>query len=202
MMFTNAIARQIANGQVSVVYRRWAVARVTVGSLLHTTAGTVRIEAVDHTEIASLTEADAAAAGESTLDQLMHTFKGASSDPVFRVAVSYEGPDPRDKLSMTTVFSVEEHLQIGSRLERLDRRAAQPWTHQVLRTIANNPGRRARSLAEDLGFDPPALKLHIRKLKNLGLTLSLDTGYEISPRGRSYLDYVIPAGPTDHAPRG
>lgn len=187
MIFTNAIAREIANGQVSVVYRRWAVARVKVGSLLHTTAGTVRIEAIDQTQITSLTEADAAAAGESTLDQLVHSFKGTSTDPVFRIAVSYEGPDSRDKLSATADFSTEERQQIASKLERLDRRAAQPWTHRVLWTIANNPGRRARNLADDLGFDPAALKLHIRKLKNLGLTLSLDTGYEISPRGRSYL---------------
>ena len=30
-------------------------------------------------------------------------------------------------------------------------------------------------------------KLHVRKLKNLGLTISLGTGYRLSPRGESYL---------------
>jgi hypothetical protein len=31
------------------------------------------------------------------------------------------------------------------------------------------------------------LKLDVRKLKNLGLTISLPTGYELSPRGRAFL---------------
>ena len=32
-----------------------------------------------------------------------------------------------------------------------------------------------------------ALKLDVRKLKNLGLTISLRVGYELSPRGAAYL---------------
>jgi hypothetical protein len=30
-------------------------------------------------------------------------------------------------------------------------------------------------------------KVHVRKLKNLGLTLSLPVGYRLSPRGEEYL---------------
>jgi hypothetical protein len=32
----------------------------------------------------------------------------------------------------------------------------------------------------------------VRKLKNLGLTISLRVGYELSPRGRTYLDRTEP----------
>lgn len=58
----------------------------------------------------------------------------------------------------------------------------------LMATIAAKPGARSRSLAGDLGSDQAALKLNIRKLKNLGLTRSLDSGYQISPRGRRYLE--------------
>jgi biotin operon repressor len=44
------------------------------------------------------------------------------------------------------------------------------------------------ALAEALGRERFALKADVRKLKRLGLTLSLEVGYELSPRGRSYLD--------------
>lgn len=188
MIFTDAIAAQIANGQVRVVYRRWETARAKVESRLHTTAGMVRIETVEKVDVAALTDADAVAAGERTLDQLLGTFKGKPIDPVFKISVRFDGPDPRDELSSTTDLSGDDIMQIASALARLDRRASQPWTEQTLRVIAGNPGRRARSLADDLGVDPAALKLDIRKLKNLGLTLSLGTGYQISPRGRQYLD--------------
>lgn len=41
---------------------------------------------------------------------------------------------------------------------------------------------------EALGRERPALKTDIRKLKALGLTLGLEGGYELSPRGRAFLD--------------
>lgn len=44
-------------------------------------------------------------------------------------------------------------------------------------------------LLADLRGDPAMqdFKLHVRRLKELGLTLSLDVGYRLSPRGESYL---------------
>jgi hypothetical protein len=38
-----------------------------------------------------------------------------------------------------------------------------------------------------MGYDRPAFKLDVRKLKRLGLTESLEVGYRLSPRGRAYL---------------
>jgi hypothetical protein len=35
-------------------------------------------------------------------------------------------------------------------------------------------------------------KIDVRKLKNLGLTESLDIGYRLSPRGRAYLAATTP----------
>ncbi len=53
---------------------------------------------------------------------------------------------------------------------------------------ADQPGVVSTALAESLGRERLALKSDIRKLKALGLTLSLEVGYELSPRGRAFLD--------------
>jgi hypothetical protein len=53
--------------------------------------------------------------------------------------------------------------------------------------IADHPGVRAGDLARSLGRERDALKVDVRKLKALGLTRSLEVGYELSPRGRSVL---------------
>ena len=37
-----------------------------------------------------------------------------------------------------------------------------------------------------VGRETAPFKLDVRKLKNLGLTLSLDVGYRLSPRGQVY----------------
>jgi biotin operon repressor len=42
-------------------------------------------------------------------------------------------------------------------------------------------------LAQTLGWDRPEFKVHVRRLKALGLTISLDVGYRLSPRGQAYL---------------
>jgi hypothetical protein len=39
-----------------------------------------------------------------------------------------------------------------------------------------------------VGRETAPFKLDVRKLKNLGLTISLVVGYELSPRGQAFLD--------------
>lgn len=41
-----------------------------------------------------------------------------------------------------------------------------------------------------MGWERQDFKLHVRRLKALGLTLSLDVGDRLSPRGESYLNYL------------
>jgi predicted transcriptional regulator len=54
--------------------------------------------------------------------------------------------------------------------------------------IAANEAVRAPELASRVGLDTARFKRRVRRLKCLGLTISLDAGYRISPRGRAYLD--------------
>ena len=43
------------------------------------------------------------------------------------------------------------------------------------------------ALARHAQQDRPAFKINVRKLKEMGLTESLDTGYRLSPRGEALL---------------
>ena len=54
-------------------------------------------------------------------------------------------------------------------------------------------------LAETLGWDRPEFKLQVRRLKALGLTISLDVGYRLSPRGEAYLAWVRSRNRSDTA---
>jgi Mn-dependent DtxR family transcriptional regulator len=42
-------------------------------------------------------------------------------------------------------------------------------------------------LAAKAGVEKEWLKINVRKLKNLGLTISHQSGYELSPRGQEFL---------------
>ena len=52
---------------------------------------------------------------------------------------------------------------------------------------AKRPATRAPELAAELGRETAPFKADVRKLKELGLTESLDRGYRLSPRGQAYL---------------
>jgi len=55
------------------------------------------------------------------------------------------------------------------------------------RARVTDPRTRAGDLAAGMGMERRALKGNVRKLKELGLTESLEVGYRLSPRGRALL---------------
>jgi hypothetical protein len=90
-----------------------------------------------------------------------------------------------------TVPTTAELAEISTALDRMDRgRKSGPWTREILLLIASRPAVRAPDLAASLGRETQPFKLDVRKLKELGLTHSLPIGYELSARGRAYLDWA------------
>ncbi len=82
----------------------------------------------------------------------------------------------------------KDEADIARRLARLDKAGKDDaWTGNVLALIARHPAVRAGDLAAQLGWETQAFKIRVRKLKELGLTESLETGYRLSPRGAAYL---------------
>jgi biotin operon repressor len=64
------------------------------------------------------------------------------------------------------------------------------WTQKVLQAIGDYPEVPALQLAAQMGYERAWLKIHIRKLKNMGLTISYNPGYRLSPRGKAVLRYL------------
>lgn len=90
-------------------------------------------------------------------------------------------------LSHDTALSVEDVEGITERLQRMDARSAKPWALRTPNLIANRPGIVSTELAKQIEMERFAFKTDVRKLKALGLTHSLEVGYELSPRGAAYL---------------
>jgi hypothetical protein len=101
--------------------------------------------------------------------------------------VSYLAPDERPELASDDQLGNADVDTISARLQRWDAAAEAPWTRQYLTMIAANEAVRAPDLAARVGLDTPRFKRRVRQLKGLGLTISLDVGYRISPRGRAFL---------------
>jgi hypothetical protein len=172
----------LASGAVTCAFRRWERPRVRAGTRLRTPIGVVAVSGVAEVDPTALTAADAEAAGQTLAD--LQSMLSRGSGPVWRIALRPDGPDPRVALRSTPV-TAEERVVLAARLARFDR--DRPWTAETLAIIAAQPGVRAPDLAAQLGRETAPFKRDVRRLKELGLTESLEVGYRISPRGESFL---------------
>lgn len=188
MRFTGPDARAVAAGTITVQFRRWATARVLAGRTYRTNAG--RIDVISIRPVATVTKADAKRAGRPSAEHLLAELPGDPAHPLWRIEFApATEPDPRAALAADDGLDDAALADLTSRLDRLDRASSHgPWTRQYLATIAERPGVRAPDLAASYGRETAPFKIDVRKLKNLGLTHSLAVGYELSPRGRAFLD--------------
>lgn len=179
----------IERGEVDLLFRRWKRLQAKVGGTYRTGAGRLTVTAVDIVDPADLTDDDARRSGHDDVAALRASLRGEEDLPTYRIAVvPAEGPDPRSVLAADDDLTDDEVAEIDRRLDRLDRAGASgPWTMATLRAIEQQPATVSTVLAEGLGRERQPFKLDVRKLKALGLTESLEVGYRLSPRGRTYL---------------
>lgn len=175
----------IAEGAISLVFRRWRKPTVKAGGSLKTAVGVLAIDAVDIVAPATITSRDANRAGYSSLDELKAELSKRDEGNVYRIKVRHLGADPRIALRAKPKISGDDFETLRTRLQRMD--GAAPWTRRTLDLIARHPGRRAAELAAEFVQQTAPFKLNVRKLKTLGLTESLEVGYRLSPRGRAVL---------------
>jgi hypothetical protein len=189
MLFKQAILEGIAAGEVTVAFRRWQRAAVKAGGTLRTSVGALKFETVEPVTSADITGRDALRAGFASAEALKRDLGRDIDDGrrIYRIAFRRVGDDPRIELRSRPKLDATAIADLHRRLDRYDAAAAAPWTARFLMAIADCPGVRAADLAQRLLFDKDKFKINVRKLKDLGLTESLDVGYRLSPRGRALL---------------
>ncbi len=181
MLFSADAWPGIADGSITPTFRSWKRAQATAGKRY--LVGGMLIEATDVRQVArrEITDGDARRAGAADVASLLARL--GSADPVWRVDFVFVGAD--DRIARRNDLSADELDAVIARLARLDRAGA--WTHRTLQLIERYPGIVSTTLARHADQERPAFKLNVRKLKELGLTESLDIGYRLSPRGEAVL---------------
>jgi hypothetical protein len=187
VLLNRTTAEGIANGRITLVLRRWDAPRAKVGGTQRTVAGTIRVDDItEHPGGYRVTAAQARAAGYPDAKTAHKELDRRPARHTYVIAVSYLAPDERPELASDDRLSDADVSAISARLDRWDA-ATEPWTRQYLKMIGDNEAVRAPDLAARVGLDVPRFKRRVRQLKGLGLTISLDVGYRLSPRGRAYL---------------
>ena len=192
MLFAGSDRDGVAEGRITSAYRRWAEPRVVAGRIYRTNAGRIEIDSVSqiNPDLLADNDADVIAADRGNAKDVRRRLRGNEDWPTFLIRFHLvEGPDPREELAASASLSEADLKELADRLAKLDELSRHgAWTTATLRQIQAKPATRAGDLAADVGRDTAGFKLDVRKLKNLGLTYSLETGYELTPRGATYLN--------------
>jgi hypothetical protein len=179
----------IAEGRITLAFRRWQRPMVKPGGTQRTPIGVLGFGRVEEVEAAAITDEEARRAGARDRAALLKRLRPEGR--IYRVELAVAGEDPR--VALRAALPTEQELdELGRRLGRMDRASPTgPWTTATLRLIAERPEVRAADLAPELGLERLPFKARVRRLKELGLTESLERGYRLSPRGAAYLRTVL-----------
>ena len=189
MMFRRETLARIETGEITSAFRKWRRPSVKSGGTLKTSIGLLSIDSVERVSGSEITDAEAVSAGYDGAESALKELNERPVGEAFRIRFRLVGPDPRIELRERKDLTADEWRNLEQRLGRLDRASQTgPWTEEVLDLIARNAGVRSGDLAPEVGQQQKKFKLNVRKLKNLGLTESLEVGYRLSPLGRALLE--------------
>lgn len=191
MLFRQDVLRGIADGRVTLAFRRWRRAPPADGSLLRTPLGVLCLERVTVITDGDITPQDVDRTGVSARE-LRDSIAGPGT--LLRIELRLVGDDPRIALRQQ-LPDTEDTERLRTVLARIDAASSAPWTRTYLQLIAERPATSARELARCAGVvDVPLFKRRVRRLKELGLTESLEIGYRLSPRGRAMMARLTGGG--------
>ncbi|UVK54645.1 ASCH domain-containing protein [Mesorhizobium sp. AR02] len=187
MLFKQSSLDKIARKEVTLAFRRWKRPTVKAGGRERTASGVVQIGGIAIVDMSALTESDASAAGFPTLGALREMLGADDGTPVYRIELKGIEPDERVALRGDATLSDTDWHVLTARFARWDK-TAPGYFSSILRTIGAHPEIRAADLAAMANVETLKFKQDVRKLKELGLTESLEIGYRLSPRGEAVLE--------------
>ena len=188
MLIPRKTLEAIVDGRVTLAFRRWKRPSVRSGGRLRTALGELAIEAVEPVAERAISDGEARQAGFADREELLARLSKRKEGRVYRIRLRYHRADPRVALRNQAALAPDDTDGIRRTLDAIDRRSqCGPWTRTVLRLIEAKPGTLAAELAQELGRPKAAFKADVRRLKELGLTISLERGYRLSPRGEAFV---------------
>lgn len=191
LLFERRFHAPIVRGELTVTFRKWDRAKVKPGGRYRChPIGVLRVDAVERVRLGAVRRAEARRAGfddAAALRVYLARFGASPDDDVTKVTFTHEGDGDRTDQALDDRLTPDDVAALTTALTALDARSrGGPWTRATLALVAQQPRVAASRLAAQLGRETAPFKADVTRLKRLGLTISFEVGYELSPRGRAY----------------
>jgi len=188
MLFKQKDLEGIKGGKISLAFRKWKKLSVAEGSLVQSSAGILKIGKIEEISLQKISDEEAAKAGFKTAVALTQLLEQQKEGLIYRIEVAFHAENPKVEASDEEGLSDDEFEILKTTLDNLDKYSKiGKWTVKTLQVIKENPKMKAADLAVKAKKEKEWLKLNVRKLKGLGLTISHEPGYTLSAKGEDYL---------------
>jgi hypothetical protein len=191
MLFKQKHLEGIKAGNISLAFRKWKKLQVNADSLVKTSVGVIRINSTEKIDLNKITDEEAQKAGFSGAQSLIQLLENQKDGDIYRIEVAFDSENPETESNEKVSLDEEELETLKTELANLDKFSKiGKWTTKTLIAIQENPKMKAADLAVKARKEKEWLKLNIRKLTALGLTISHEPGYTLSPTGEEYLRLI------------
>lgn len=192
LLFESRFHEPIVRGELTVTFRKWDKPKVKPGGRYRChPIGVLRVDATERVRLSSVGDDDARRGGfedAAALVAYLAKFGATPETEVTKVTFVHEGDGDRSELALDDRLTPEDVAALRTKLGAFDARSPSgPWTAATLALVEAHPRVAASRLAKRLSWETAPFKANVVKLKKLGLTMSFEVGYELSPRGRAFL---------------
>ena len=188
MLFKQKDLEGIKGGKISLAFRKWKKLSVAEGNLVQSSVGILKIGKVEEINLQKITVEEAEKAGFKTASALIQLLEQQKEGIIYRIEVAFHSENPSVEANDGEGLDEDEFEILKTALDNLDKYSKiGKWTVKTLQVIRENPKMKAADLAVKARKEKEWLKLNIRKLKALGLTISHEPGYTLSAKGEEYL---------------
>lgn len=188
MRLSRNTLREVAQGRVTLAFRRWSSPETFAGARLSTEVGLVEVGEVREVDPAAISEEQARRAGFRSAAGLRSSLDKHGRGRVYRIGLSLVeassevgNPDPVE-------LGARERDELDRQLSRMDVGSWRGrWTRALLELVWQSPGVPAAELAATRGRGVSRLKSDVFALSELGLVQRWAGGYRLTSRGVGYL---------------
>src|SRR5687767_11144053 len=145
MLFSARFWSGLADGSITVAFRRQKRPTVKAGGTLRSPGGVLFIDSIDPSDAGDISDADLAASRHTRRDELLKMLK--PDGQLYRIRFHLHGDDPRVALRDDADLTDADIADLRTKLSRLE------WAAPVLRLIRDNEGVVSTALAPQVGME-------------------------------------------------
>lgn len=188
MRLSRRTLQDVAQGRVTVAFRRWSSPETFAGARLATDQGVVEVDEVSEVDPTLISEQQAHRAGFRSAAGLRSSLDKHGRGRVYRVELRYVGEQDAHAPERVEL-SARERADLDRRLSRMDVESWRGrWTRPLLDLVWRSPGLPAAELAAAQGRGVSRFKADVFALSELGLVQRWAEGYRLTPRGVAYVE--------------